>query len=112
VSSVNRYRKGVRLTRTESTIATCTPVSFERHPKDFTMKKKSSSPNLRSITHVQDIAVVQIVKKCHVANGTTSVITEFSSNLRHNSILASTSPPHADYETSPFNVPRFDRRVL
>jgi len=62
--------------------------------------------------HVQDLAVAQIVKNCRVVNSTRSVITEFSANFRHNSILANTSPPLADYETSPSIIPRFDLPVL
>jgi hypothetical protein len=62
--------------------------------------------------HVQDLAVAQIVKKYPAANSTGSVITEFSENFQHNSILANTSPYIADYETSPSNIPSFDPRVL
>lgn len=95
-----------------STFGTCTPVSFERHLRDFTLKMTSASPKLRSRMHVQDLAVAQIVKNCRVVNSTRSVITEFSANFRHNSILANTSPPLADYETSPSIIPRFDLPVL
>ena len=54
ISSVNRYRKGVRLIRKESTFGTCTTISFERYLRDITLKKTRASPNLRSRMHVQD----------------------------------------------------------
>jgi hypothetical protein len=47
--------------------------------------------------HVQDIAVTQIVKKCHVANGTTSVINEFSSNF---DIIQFWQVPHLTMRTT------------
>jgi hypothetical protein len=95
-----------------STFGTCTTVSFERHLRDFTLKMTSASPNLRSRMHVQELAVTSIVGKRLVANNTRSVITEFSANFRHNSILANTSPHLTDYETSPSIIPRFDLRIL
>lgn len=112
VSSLNTYRKGVRLIRKDSTFGTRRPVSFERNLRDFTLTKTSPSQNSRSRMHVQDLAAAQIVAKCRVAKSTRSVITESSANFRHNSILANNSLPLAGYETSPSNIPRFDLRVL
>jgi len=43
---------------------------------------------------------------------TRSVVTDFSANFRHNSVLANASPPLAGYETSPTNIPRFELGVL